>query len=126
MSNKGRGAAGRDVTGRGMWVEVPCRERKPKNRCPGCGVHLHNARPHDPNADRAYMQPGDFSICPNCGALLGVDRDSASRLLTPEEINEIAREDLEALRADRHVRMLPPGKIRAAIQAMKEKREPEP
>jgi hypothetical protein len=60
----------------------------PLSRCPGCGAKLDAARAVD--ADAASPDPGDFSICLDCGHLMAFDDQRMLRDLTDDEMHQIA------------------------------------
>ena len=64
-------------------------------RCPGCKTILNAAGHTEDSAIRP--EPGDNTICAHCGVFLVFRSDMTLRLMTGEELEALAPEELKAL-----------------------------
>lgn len=65
-----------------LGVPIGAHHRIEPTRCPACGGR-HSC--HANAAGAGAPEPGDFSVCAHCGALLVFEQDLALRKATPEE-----------------------------------------
>ena len=72
-------------------AEGPFTTRMPASTCPNCRATLDAA-----TGAQGPVEPGDFSVCANCRAVLRFQDDFSVRMAEPEEISDHAH-DLHAV-----------------------------
>lgn len=69
----------------------------PHCTCPGCDAIVDGAEYHGPESDAQLPEPGDPSICAECGFLMVFNDDLTQRTMTQEDMFKLPPGDLKML-----------------------------